>query len=66
MNARRGAPVLFLTLFFAVLCAQAQTIPIVKAKALDDSEVLLPKPDGQQILILILGFSHKSGDICKD
>jgi hypothetical protein len=66
MKARRGAPVLLLTLFFAVLCAQAQTIPAVKAKALDDSEVLLPNPGGEQILILILGFSHKSGDICRD
>jgi hypothetical protein len=37
----------------------------VKAKALDDSEVSLPKPSAQQIQILILGFSKKSGDICQ-
>ena len=42
----------------------AQSIPPVKAKALDDSEVVLPKPGGQQFLILVLGFSHKSGETC--
>jgi hypothetical protein len=42
----------------------AQSIPSVKAKALDDSEVILPKPGSQQLLILVLGFSHKSGDTC--
>jgi hypothetical protein len=49
--------------FGALLC-QAQTIPPVKAKALDDSVVVLPKPGSQQLLILVLGFSHKSGDAC--
>ncbi len=48
---------------FVVTC-RAQTIPPIKAKALDDSEVVLPKPGGQQLLILVLGFSHKSGDAC--
>ncbi len=55
-----------------VLCAllfacavSAQTIPSVKAKALDDSEVTLPKPSAQQIQILILGFSKKSGEVCQ-
>jgi hypothetical protein len=42
----------------------AQSIPTIKAKALDDSEVVLPKPGGQQFLILVLGFSHKSGENC--
>src|ERR1700739_4794712 len=49
--------------FGALLC-QAQTIPSINAKALDDSEVTLPKPGSQQLLILVLGFSHKSGDAC--
>jgi hypothetical protein len=44
---------------------QAQSIPSVKAKALDDSEVILRKSAGQQLLILILGFSHKSGEACR-
>jgi hypothetical protein len=49
----------------ASLCAlpcRAQAIPLIKAKALDDSEVILPKPDSQQLLILVVGFSHKSGE----
>jgi hypothetical protein len=36
----------------------------VKAKAHDDSEVVLPKPGSEQLLILVLGFSHKSGNAC--
>lgn len=58
--------------FFVVSClfvcaslVAAQTIPSVKAKALDDSEVTLPKPSDQQVEILILGFSKKSGDVCQ-
>ncbi|HXR32563.1 MAG TPA: hypothetical protein VN830_02555 [Verrucomicrobiae bacterium] len=66
MDRRRLAPALLLTMILAVLSAHAQTIPTVKAKALDDSEVFLPKPGSQQFLILVLGFSHKSGDICRD
>lgn len=49
------------------LCALpccGQTIPPVKAKALDDTEVILPKPRSEQLLILVLGFSHKSGEAC--
>lgn len=42
----------------------SQSIPPVKAKALDDSEVVLPKPGSQQFLILVIGFSHKSGENC--
>jgi hypothetical protein len=56
---------LSLLLLFTVTLASAQSVPLVKAKALDNSEVMLPNPGGQQILILILGFSHKSGEICK-
>ncbi len=55
----------FLCLFVSVFPARSQTIPAVKAKALDDSEVTLPKPSAQQIEILILGFSKKSGDVCQ-
>ena len=41
-----------------------QSIPPVNAKALDDSQVVLPKGGSKQLLILVLGFSHKSGDHC--
>lgn len=54
--------------FFFFACAfpvVSQTIPSVKARALDDSEVILPKPSAQQVQILILGFSKRSGDICQ-
>jgi hypothetical protein len=57
--------ILFLTiavLFPAVPCLYAQTIPPIKGKALDDSEVVLPKPSGPQYLVLTIGFSHKSGE----
>ena len=59
-------------LVITVLCLLAfsyptfsQTIPAIKAKALDDSEVSLPKPSAQQVEVLILGFSKKSGEICQ-
>jgi hypothetical protein len=53
-----------LPLFFLgpTLCS-AQSIPAVKAKALNDSEVALPNPSSGQVLILIVGFSHKSADV---
>jgi len=54
-----------LSLFLiAASISSAQSIPPVKAKALDDSEVTLPNPSNPKILILVLGFSHKSGDLC--
>jgi hypothetical protein len=40
-----------------------QSIPPVKAKALDDSEVVLPKTGSAQLLIIVIGFSHKSGPL---
>jgi hypothetical protein len=54
------------TLMLLTLCAHsfAQSIPSIKAKTLNDSDVVLPKPGGTQSLILVLGFSHKSGDAC--
>jgi hypothetical protein len=59
----------WLWLIFAVLVAgvgriEAQGIPPIHARALDDSQVVLPKNGGSQLLILVLGFSHKSGDNC--
>ncbi len=53
-----------LSLLVLALPVWSQTIPSITAKALDDSQVTLPKPSTQQIQILILGFSKKSGDIC--
>jgi len=44
---------------------KAQTIPAVSAKALDGSDVALPKSGGMQALILVVGFSKKSEDVCK-
>jgi hypothetical protein len=57
----------FLTLLAAMSLAGAasafaQTIPPVNAKALDDSQVVLPQPGSHQYLILTIGFSHKSGE----
>ena len=43
----------------------AQSIPVVKAKALDNSEITLPNSGGGRILILIVGFSRKGGEICQ-
>jgi hypothetical protein len=54
-----------LILFLAAAPAFAQSIPTFKAKALDNSEVSLPAPGGPQVLILVVGFSHKSGDLCQ-
>jgi hypothetical protein len=42
----------------------AQSIPPINAKALDNSQVVLPKTGSSQLLVLVLGFSHKSGDNC--
>ena len=47
-----------------VTLSSAQSIPPVKAKALDNTEVTLPQPGSQQVLILILGFSRKGGELC--
>src|ERR1700739_1316721 len=57
-------PIVAIILGFCALPCCAQTIPPVKAKALDDTEVILPKPGSEQLLILVLGFSHKSGEAC--
>lgn len=60
---------LFLIAICAVLVSAlatlAQSIPAFKAKALDESEVVLPKPGGQQVIIILMGFSKKSGEVCE-
>ncbi len=56
---------LSLLLLFTAALSSAQSIPAVKAKALDNSEFTLPNSGGGQIMILIVGFSHKSGEICQ-
>jgi hypothetical protein len=58
---RLAFPFLLLTLSFA---ASAQSIPPIKAKTLADTDIVLPQPGGTQILILVLGFSHKSAENC--
>lgn len=50
-----------LTTALLVSTASAQSIPPVRAKALDDSEVTLPKIGTNQLLVIVIGFSHKSG-----
>ena len=57
----------FSLLFFCVAFACSaqstpQAIPPVKAKALNDAEVILPNPGDGRVLVLVLGFSHKSAD----
>ena len=56
--------VLLAVMSMPVVRTGGQSIPPVNAKALDDSQVLLPKGGSTQLLILVLGFSHKSGDNC--
>jgi hypothetical protein len=55
----------FSLLFLALsTAANAQSIPAIKAKTLADTDILLPQPGSTQILILVLGFSHKSAENC--
>jgi hypothetical protein len=35
-----------------------------KQKTLADTDIVLPQPGGTQIVILVLGFSHKGGEKC--
>ena len=44
--------------------AGAQSIPPINAKALDNSPVVLPKTGSSKLLLVLLGFSHKSGENC--
>src|SRR5258706_16156955 len=50
---------------FTAALTSAQSIPGIKARALDNSEIILPNPGSQQILILIVGLSQKSGKPCE-
>jgi hypothetical protein len=59
----RFISILLALLVLPLVPASAQTIPPVNAKALDDSQVVLPQPAGHQYLILTIGFSHKSGEL---
>ena len=56
---------LLLVVFFTATLTFAQSIPTIKAKALDNSEITLPSPGSQQFLILIVGFSQKSGNCAR-
>jgi hypothetical protein len=58
-------PRLVLLLFVTAAQSLGQSIPAFKAKALDNSEINLPSPGSQQFLILIVGFSRKSGKACE-
>jgi hypothetical protein len=60
---RRTLSLLFFSLVLST-AANAQSIPPVKAKTLADTDIALPQPSSTQILILVLGFSHKSGENC--
>ena len=56
---------ILLPVLLAPTLSSAQSIPAIKAKALDNSEIALPNPGSRQILILIVGFSKKSGELCQ-
>ena len=62
---RRIFPLIAFLCLLSAYPAASQTIPALKAKALDDSDVSLPKPSAQQVDILIIGFSKKSGALCQ-
>ena len=66
MVFREGSLLKLLPLFcFTAALSSAQSFPAIKAKALDNSEIILPSPGSQQFLILIVGFSRKSGKLCE-
>ena len=58
-------PRLFLISCFAAILSSAQSMPEIKAKALDNSEIVLPSHGGKQPLILIVGFSRQGGTMCE-
>jgi hypothetical protein len=65
MNLKSLSLVLVIAIAFATLPIQAQTIPAFHAKALDDSDVVVPNQGSQQILIIVIGFSKKAGEVCQ-
>ena len=50
---------------FTIVLSSAQSIPQIRAKALDNSEIALPGPGSKQPLILIVGFSQRGGTLCQ-
>jgi hypothetical protein len=67
--AMRLKSLLFITSLALVLFVDplhGQSIPPEHAKALDDSEIAFPKPGSQQVLVFVIGFSKKGGDVCRD
>ena len=54
-----------LLVVFTVALACGQSIPAVKAKALDGTQVTLPNSGSRQALILVVGFSRKSGELAR-
>src|SRR5262245_32871302 len=56
---------LFALFIFTATLMSAQSIPAIKAKALDNSDITLPSPGSQQFLLLIVGFSQKSDKLCE-
>jgi hypothetical protein len=66
MVFRESSLLKLLPLFcFTAALSSAQSFPVIKAKALDNSEIILPSPGSRQFLILIVGFSQKSGKLCE-
>lgn len=50
---------------FTIVLSSAQSIPQIRGKALDSSEITLPGQGSKQPLILIVGFSQRSGTLCQ-
>ena len=50
---------ILLSVVLTTSLSSAQSIPAIKAKALDNSEIAFPNPGSRQILILVVGFSKK-------
>jgi hypothetical protein len=57
---------LAISILLLTLCntTNAQSIPAIKTKTLADTDIVLPKPGSTQILVLVVGFSHKSAENC--
>ena len=45
-----------LLFLIAPALSSAQSIPAIKAKALDNTEITLPNPSSKQVLILMVGL----------
>jgi hypothetical protein len=62
MNKLKYLPLTLAFAIFAGHCA-AQQVPPTQAKALDQSVITFPQNDGK-VLLLLIGFSHKSEKEC--